>query len=173
MKPCIFLDIDGVINPNRKKHNYRLDYNLPDTLSKKLNHPKIATLNVYLVNQVYSCFSKESIDYLKKLINKYDAQIIITSSWRIIYSLDQLQTLFDIFDLGKYIKASTPLISPRTKAIQEFINKHKITSYIILDDFDMANVFDYHFIYVHNYFKEPDYKKADYALFIQQKENKH
>ena len=56
MKPCIFLDIDGVINPNRKKHNYRLDYNLPDTLSKKLNHPKIATLNVYLVNQVYSCF---------------------------------------------------------------------------------------------------------------------
>ena len=48
-----------------------------------------------------------------------------------------------------------------------------ITSYIILDDFDMANVFDYHFIYVHNYFKEPDYKKADYALFIQQKENKH
>ena len=34
-------------------------------------------------------------------------------------------------------------------------------------------VFDYHFIYVHNYFKEPDYKKADYALFIQQKENKH
>ena len=68
---------------------------------------------------------------------------------------------------------STPLISPRTKAIQEFINEHKITSYIILDDFDMANVFDYHFIYVHNYFKEPDYKKADYALFIQQKENKH
>ena len=36
MKPCIFLDIDGVINPNRKKHNYQLDYNLPDTLSKKL-----------------------------------------------------------------------------------------------------------------------------------------
>ena len=40
MKPCIFLDIDGVINPNRKKHNYQLDYNLPDTLSKKNKSPK-------------------------------------------------------------------------------------------------------------------------------------
>lgn len=144
MKPCIFLDIDGVINPNRKSTTYHFDYSLPNTLAKKLNHPKIANLNVYLVNQVYSCFSKESINYLKQLIEKYNAQIIITSSWRIVYSLDQLQTMFDIFGLGKYIKATTPLISPRTKAIQEFINEHNITSYVILDDFDMSNVFDYH-----------------------------
>ena len=68
MKPCIFLDIDGVINPNRKSTTYHFDYSLPNTLAKKLNHPKIANLNVYLVNQVYSCFSKESIDYLKQLI---------------------------------------------------------------------------------------------------------
>lgn len=80
MKPCIFLDIDGVINPNRKNTTYHFDYSLPNTLAKKLNHPKIANLNVYLVNQVYSCFSKESIDYLKQLIEKYNAQIIITSS---------------------------------------------------------------------------------------------
>lgn len=52
--------------------------------------------------------------------------------------------MFDIFGLGKYIKATTPFISPRTKAIQEFINEHNITSYVILDDFDMSNVFDYH-----------------------------
>ena len=68
MKPCIFLDIDGVINPNRKSTTYRFDYNLPNTLAKKLNHPKIANLNIYLVNQVYYCFSKESIDYLKQIL---------------------------------------------------------------------------------------------------------
>lgn len=67
--------------------------------------------------------------------------------------------MFDIFGLGKYIKATTSLISPRTKAIQEFINEHNITSYVILDDFDMSNVFDYHFIYVRNYFNEQDFKK--------------
>lgn len=170
MKPCIFLDIDGVINPSRKKNSYCLDYNLPNVLAKKLNHPKIATLNAYLVNQVYYCFSKESIQLLKQLIEKYDAQIIITSSWRIVYSLEQLQTMFDIFDLGKYVKSVTALISPRTKAIQEFINENNVTSYIVLDDFDMSNAFDYHFVYVRHYFKELDYKKADYALFIQQKE---
>ena len=76
MKPCIFLDIDGVINPNRKSTTYRFDYSLPNTLAKKLNHPKIANLNIYLVNQVYYCFSKESIDYLKQLIEKYNAQIV-------------------------------------------------------------------------------------------------
>lgn len=47
MKPCIFLDIDGVINPNRKNTTYHFDYSLPNTLAKKLNHPKIANLNVY------------------------------------------------------------------------------------------------------------------------------
>ena len=128
MKPCIFLDIDGVINPSRKKNSYCLDYNLPDVLAKKLNHPKIATLNAYLVNQVYYCFSKESIQLLKQLIEKYDAQIIITSSWRIVYSLEQLQAMFDIFDLGKYVKSVTTLINPRTKAIQEFINENNVTS---------------------------------------------
>lgn len=62
------------------------------------------------------------------------------------------------------------MISPRTKAIQEFINENNVTSYIVLDDFDMSNAFDYHFVYVRHYFKDLDYKKADYALFIQQKE---
>ena len=37
----------------------------------------------------------------------------------------------------------------------------------------MSNVFDYHFIYVRNVFIEQDFKKADYALFIQQKEISH
>ena len=44
---------------------------------------------------------------------------------------------------------------------------------VILDDFDMSNVFDYHFIYVRNAFSEQDFKKANYALFIQQKEISH
>ena len=34
MKPCIFLDIDGVINPHRRKKSYQLDYNLPHILAK-------------------------------------------------------------------------------------------------------------------------------------------
>lgn len=171
MKPCIFLDIDGVINPSRQQTQYQLDYALPEKLSKQLNHPSIATLNTYLVNQVYACFSKESIHLIQTLIEKYDARIVVTSSWRIVYSLDQLQTMFDIFNLGKYVIDTTEVLSPRTKAIQEYIQKHHVTSYVILDDFDMSSVFDYHFIYVHNYFNAQDYQKADYALQIQKKEN--
>lgn len=65
MKPCIFLDIDGVINPHRRKKSYQLDYNLPHILAKELNHPKIATLNAYLVNQVYHCFQEKVFNILK------------------------------------------------------------------------------------------------------------
>lgn len=173
MRACIFLDIDGVINPSKANIHYNLDYNLPQTLARQFSHPEIAKLNPYLVNQVYACFSKKSIDLIRKLIIKYDAQIIITSSWRIIYSLKELQAMFNIFDLGKYVTSVTPLISPRTKAIQEYINQNHVTSFIILDDFDMSRIFDYHFIYARNCFDQQDFIKADYALYIQKKEISH
>ena len=137
---------------------------------KKIEPPKNCHTKRIFSQSSLLLFFKRSIQRLKQLIEKYDAQIIITSSWRIVYSLEQLQAMFDIFDLGKYVKSVTTLINPRTKAIQEFINENNVTSYIILDDFDMSNAFDYHFVYVRHYFKESDYKKADYALFIQQKE---
>ena len=106
MKPCIFLDIDGVINPSRKKNSYCLDYNLPDVLAKKLNHPKIATLNAYLVNQVYYCFSKESIQLLKQLIEKYDAQIVTIEGIKYLS--------FNTNHFSNYIIASNNVVNPNT-----------------------------------------------------------
>ncbi len=167
MKPCIFLDIDGVINPSCQQAQYRIDYSLPEKVAKEKNNPKIAQLNMYLVNQIYYNFHPESIAYIHKLIEEFDVNIIITSSWRIIYSLEELKTMFSIFDLGQYIQGVTQKISPRMDAIQSYIDKNKIKAYLILDDFDMSSVFHYRFIYVHNYFKEEDYQKARYALSIQ------
>ena len=106
MKPCIFLDIDGVINTSRKKNSYCLDYNLPDVLAKKLNHPKIATLNAYLVNQVYYCFSKESIQLLKQLIEKYDAQIVTIEGIKYLS--------FNTNHFSNYIIASNNVVNPNT-----------------------------------------------------------
>ena len=106
MKPCIFLDIDGVINPSRKKNSYCLDYNLPNVLAKKLNHPKIATLNAYLVNQVYYCFSKESIQLLKQLIEKYDAQIVTIEGIKYLS--------FNTNHFSNYIIASNNVVNPNT-----------------------------------------------------------
>jgi hypothetical protein len=167
MKPCVFLDIDGVINPSHHQAQYKIDYSLADRIAQEKNNPKIKDLSMYLVNQVYYNFSKESIEYIHKLIEEFNAQIIITSSWRIIYPLEDLQTMFDIFGLGKYVTGTTDRISPRTKAIEAFIKKNNVTEYVILDDFDMSQTFDYRFIYVQYYFKEKDYQAAKYALTIQ------
>mgnify|MGYP001432655541 CR=1 FL=1 len=64
MKPCIFLDIDGVINPNRKSTTYHFDYSLPNTLAKKLNHPKIANLNVYEMELVIDKMMKKKVSII-------------------------------------------------------------------------------------------------------------
>ena len=103
---AIILDIDGVINPSRKKNSYCLDYNLPNVLAKKLNHPKIATLNAYLVNQVYYCFSKESILLLKQLIEKYDAQIVTIEGIKYLS--------FNTNHFSNYIIASNNVVNPNT-----------------------------------------------------------
>ena len=74
-------------------------------------------------------------------------------------------------DRGIFSKA-TLLNKDSEEKMYDYIDNNidSDTLYIILDDFDMSNTFDYHFVYVRHSFKESDYKKADHALFIQQKE---
>ena len=93
MNPILFLDIDGVLNPPICPQ-YELDFALSDKLAAKLNNPSIKKLNIYFVNQVYYGFDKKSCELIKKLAQEFEAKIVLTSSWRLYYTKEEIAENF-------------------------------------------------------------------------------
>lgn len=115
MKKVIFLDIDGVLNTSYTKHR---DEALDDF----------------------------RLDYLAKIVNKTRAKIVLTSTWR--YNLSKSLFSFKAYnnsakslieslkERGLKISALLPDTpnNRRAEDIAEFIEKHKVTHFVILDD---------------------------------------
>ena len=115
MKKVIFLDIDGVLNTSYTK--YRDDI-----------------------------LDEFRLDYLAKIVNKTRATIVLTSTWR--YNLSKSLFSFKAYnnstkklieslkERGLKISALLPDTpnNRRAEDISEFIKKHKVTNFVILDD---------------------------------------
>lgn len=115
MKKVIFLDIDGVLNTSYTKYR----------------------------DEVLDDFR---LDYLAKIVNKTRAKIVLTSTWR--YNLSK-----SLFSFKAYNNSTKKLIESlkergfkisallpdtpnnrRAEDVAEFIKKHKVTNFVILDD---------------------------------------
>jgi hypothetical protein len=114
----IFLDIDGVLN------------NL-----ESLRSPRV---KVRSSKHSYSAAHPSCVEALNRITSATNARIVISSTWRGI----GLVVLFEIFRqwgiTGKTI-GYTPLWgygSERGAEIQEWLNAHKVKSFVILDDGD-------------------------------------
>ena len=115
MKKVIFLDIDGVLNTSYTKYR----------------------------DEVLDDFR---LDYLAKIVNKTRAKIVLTSTWR--YNLSKSLFSFKAYnnsakrlieslkERGLKISALLPDTpnNRRAEDISEFIKKHKVTHFVILDD---------------------------------------
>ena len=115
MKKVIFLDIDGVLNTSYTKYR----------------------------DEVLDDFR---LDYLAKIVNKTRAKIVLTSTWR--YNLSKRFFSFKAYnnstkkliellkERGLKISALLPDTpnNRRAEDISEFIKKHKVTHFVILDD---------------------------------------
>lgn len=107
-KKVIFLDIDGVLN------------------SKK-------TLGVYGEH-----LSSEMVRRLNKIVKLTDADVVVSSSWRILYELPILQAM--MFNQGmtwahKIVDRTKDFTSCRGAEIQDYLDTHdKYDVYCILDD---------------------------------------
>ena len=115
MKKVIFLDIDGVLNTSYTKYR----------------------------DEVLDDFR---LDYLAKIVNKTRAKIVLTSTWR--YNLSKSFFSFKAYNnsakrLIELLKERDLKISAllpdapnnrRAEDIAEFIKKHKVTHFVILDD---------------------------------------
>lgn len=109
----IFLDIDGVL--------------ATDECSYKPEH------------ELYAYpFDKECVRLFNEILLETDAQIILSSDWRLMYH--ELETLDLLFKHNGIIKSPidvTPNLSNRSLEIETYIREKQIKSFVILDDMDL------------------------------------
>lgn len=101
MNKCklIFLDIGGVLNSDkffrrRGEPDFKFEDEPPYPLSE---------------------FDPESVGLLNKIINETNASIVVSSSWRIGRSMDELEELFNSVGIEGEIIGKTPSYLPRSK----------------------------------------------------------
>lgn len=110
----IFLDIDGVLNTSRNTANeVRVEENSMDKISRE----KIALLNT--------------------LIEDTGAKVVISSTWRKLYTQIELEEIFKNFGFVGEIIGMTPCSSHGFRGLeirQWHYGRKDIENYIILDD---------------------------------------
>jgi hypothetical protein len=135
-KPIIFLDIDGVLATVKQ---YNISPNGKSWLRKYDVYP----------------FDKKCVKVLNTILEKTDADMIISSDWRINYSMDELCDIFTINGIIKTPVGSTPIYPTsmsnyeknRSGEILECVRVNKIEHWIAIDDIDLSYWLNDHFFF--------------------------
>jgi len=126
----IFLDIDGVlVTRNSIKYQH-------------LNYPEDTSIR----------FGKKAVKNLNKLIRLTKSKIVISSTWRLFHSLEDLQNIFKKQGIkGKIISTTSieraPVEEdiPRGQKIADWLAQHsEVERYVIIDDDVQADCIQFH-----------------------------
>lgn len=119
----IFLDIDGVLN-HQKHYEWLMTTNEPTPMQR--TYP-------------YTEFNPESCKLLKEVIDETDAQIVVSSSWR-LDGLAKINKLLRFFGLPNAIDITPCLNTARGIEIDAWLAAHpEVDKYVILDDDEDMN----------------------------------
>ena len=133
MNKIIFLDIDGVLATTKEygksRHKFHAKYNE----AKELNIP-------------YS-YNPGCVKIFNEIIEQTNADIVITSDWRLNWSLSELNYIFKFNGINKLpidVTNDNPVsLSDNTRnrasEIREYVNENKIENYIVIDDLPLGN----------------------------------
>jgi hypothetical protein len=155
VKKIIFLDIDGVLQPYgselRFKHKLREER---DELAK--TDPVYASMCAYDIGACRYDWEPGAVNYLQRLCNECNADIVITSDWKSFNKrLEMLQALFRFYDLHERVIAMTitpPDSHDRVDEVKNYVdeNINEISHFVILDDrfvSSFESVFPDNFVY--------------------------
>ena len=163
----IFLDIDGVLQPEYSQKRFEIDRKAEQKkMAEKLNDENILKLNEYDFAAAYVDWHKEAVENLRQLILETNSVIVIVSNWKAFYKdVNMMKLFFKLYNLDQYVIANTVDLQTRYLEIQKYLEEHpEVENFVIIDD---AYEYDYkkHFPdnYVtcnHGYFKKEEYLKA-------------
>jgi hypothetical protein len=113
----IFLDIDGVLRTDVSDRYW----------SEATGQP--------IPKSVFDrLFSSHSIAILNEIVYITGAKVVITSTWRVQHSLEQLRSIFKIRGFRGQIIDTTKIIGNRGEEIQEWLDTHVVNKYVVIDD---------------------------------------
>jgi len=110
MKKIIFLDIDGVLNSYRSVHAFG------DYPNNESNHDK---------------FDHVAVGLIRTVCKKCNAEIILSSRWRLFSGWENLEDVLDLPIIGR-----TPalLSGSRGQEIAMWLRDNVVFDYVIVDD---------------------------------------
>ena len=81
-------------------------------------------------------WSKSAILIYNQICQEYDLKPVITSTWRINHTKEQLQKIFDDQGIEVEIYDYTPHLDQKDRGleIKEWLNNNKVDNYIVIDD---------------------------------------
>jgi len=133
MKKVIFLDIDGVLALHNNFFTNSATFQKKREWAKRLNVP-------------YGWDAK-AVKALNIVIEKTDAEIVLSSDWRLHWDLTELKEIFDAHFVSKFPIAITDkegkysmssLERNRVGQIEEFVTSNPIHKWIAIDDMHLA-----------------------------------
>lgn len=131
-KAVIFLDIDGVLATNLQFFMNRAKF--------WRKNPEMEELNVPYP------WDKGAVDVFNEILDETGAEIVLSSDWRLYFSLSNLETIFKFNGVKKYPIAVTGEVfiasgnqeMTRAAEIGEYIKEHNITNYVVIDDLNIG-----------------------------------
>ena len=81
-------------------------------------------------------WSKIAIDQYNKVCRDFDLTPVITSTWRLNHTIDELQGIFEEQGINVKIYDFTPIIkgADRGEEIKEWLSENPIDDWVIIDD---------------------------------------
>ena len=113
----IFLDIDGVLRTHKSDLEWSLQLGVPIPLS------------------VYDRrFDRKIVSYINEVVGYTRAKIVITSTWRVKHSLEELKQIFRDNGITAEIVGKTDIGLNRGEEIEQYISENEIENYVVIDD---------------------------------------
>jgi len=132
----IFLDIDGVVATEEQYMRNRVNFWKKYEWARELKVP-------------YP-FDEKCVKILNEIVEETDAEIIISSDWRLHWGLVELAEIFKHNGVNKMPRSVTKnkpvhmtyLEKNRANEVLDFINHFDLTQFVILDDLDLKDLLD-------------------------------